>query len=201
MLELATVKAIGKDKYGTLTQSGLLEQINKFSKANSVIEVEDDGDVFLVHFTGSDRWYEVTADGQVNEYVEEEVQNVPEGWVVTKKNNENNEWYAYMDNNGNISKVNEPKLAAGMKAIKYQKGTDSNDDTYNTLIRGSRWANAMTKDGSMWVWIPRYAYKITSGYHMSTDEIKENYGETKEAGTIDIIFLDDQNCKGVPPCP
>ncbi len=29
----------------------------------------------------------------------------------------------------------------------------------------------MTEDGSMWVWIPRYAYNITSGYHQSGAEI------------------------------
>ena len=32
-------------------------------------------------------------------------------------------------------------------------------------------------DGSMWVWIPRYAYSITSGYHSST------------AGTIEVEFM------------
>ena len=31
-------------------------------------------------------------------------------------------------------------------------------ETYETR----KWANAETKDGSMWVWIPRYAYKIDS---------------------------------------
>ncbi|NLM63225.1 MAG: hypothetical protein GX190_02785, partial [Mollicutes bacterium] len=40
-----------------------------------------------------------------------------------------------------------------------------------------RWANVKTADGSYWVWIPRYAYKITSGYH------------TNNAGTIEIKFL------------
>jgi len=27
----------------------------------------------------------------------------------------------------------------------------------------TKWANDMTEDGSMWVWIPRYTYKIVSG--------------------------------------
>ena len=39
----------------------------------------------------------------------------------------------------------------------------------------------MTEDGSMWVWIPRYAYSITSGYHSSS------------AGTIEIKFLKDSS--------
>ena len=40
-----------------------------------------------------------------------------------------------------------------------------------------KWANAMTEDGSMWVWIPRYAYSITSGYHSSS------------TGNIDVEFM------------
>ena len=40
-----------------------------------------------------------------------------------------------------------------------------------------KWANAKTADGSMWVWIPRYAYSITSGYHSSN------------AGTIEVEFM------------
>ena len=44
-----------------------------------------------------------------------------------------------------------------------------------------KWANAMTEDGSMWVWIPRYAYSITSGYHSSS------------AGNIEIKFLKESS--------
>ena len=61
-----------------------------------------------------------------------------------------------------------------MKPIKYV-GPESETQT------GSKWANVMTSDGSMFVWIPRYAYKITSGYHSST------------AGTIEIAFIDTNN--------
>lgn len=60
-----------------------------------------------------------------------------------------------------------------MTPIKY---TGEITGTYN-----NKWANATTSDGSMWVWIPRFAYKISSGYHTNT------------AGTIDIIFVDASN--------
>ena len=54
--------------------------------------------------------------------------------------------------------------------------TNENDpDWYD--YENKKWANAKSQDGSYWVWIPRYAYKITSGYHSS------------ETGTIDIKFL------------
>ena len=86
------------------------------------------------------------------------------------------EWYSYNDvsNGDRKAKANAPVLKGNMKPIKYV-GPES--DTQG----GSKWANAMTTDGSMWVWIPRYAYKITEGYH------------TNQAGTIEIAFLDTTN--------
>ena len=49
-----------------------------------------------------------------------------------------------------------------------------------------QWANIKTTGGGndcYWVWIPRYAYKITSGLNSNT------------AGTIDIVFLKGQTNK------
>ena len=57
----------------------------------------------------------------------------------------------------------------GMSAIKFTDPTDSAEGTtvdttssdtewYN--YENKKWANAKTEDGSMWVWIPRYAYRI-----------------------------------------
>jgi hypothetical protein len=55
--------------------------------------------------------------------------------------------------------------------------TESDTNWYNYDTTNKIWANARTADGSMWVWIPRYAYKFTSGYHSGT------------AGAICIKFL------------
>jgi prepilin-type N-terminal cleavage/methylation domain-containing protein len=82
-----------------------------------------------------------------------------------------------------IKGVNAPKLTTGMTPIKWN-GTDwvstnENDiDWYN--YDENKWANVKTADGSFWVWIPRYAYSIASGYHTSTE------------GTINIKFLIDK---------
>ena len=78
------------------------------------------------------------------------------------------------------NKANAPKLLTGMTPIKFEmptatamgtvvqttaKDTDwyeygtTYDETNDTTTK--RWANAQTEDGSMWVWIPRFAYKIT----------------------------------------
>jgi prepilin-type N-terminal cleavage/methylation domain-containing protein len=80
--------------------------------------------------------------------------------------------------------VNRPKLAQGMTAIKWNSGTStwdtvSNPDTDTSWYNyaNKEWANAKTNDGSMWVWIPRYAYQIASGYHTTT------------AGTVNVKFL------------
>ena len=79
-------------------------------------------------------------------------------------------------------KVNKPELMTGMMAIKFIEPTDSTEgkdekvsdssknDWYNYSEK--KWANAETNDGSMWVWIPRYAYKIN-----------------KSNQTFDVVFL------------
>lgn len=101
--------------------------------------------------------------------------------------------------NGQLSSVegknvNEPILLEGMKAITFEEGKEmpivlekeemKEGIWYDyiaqeeTTEKGgtSRWANAMTLDGSMWVWIPRYAYKI-------------EWDQGQNTGKVDIVFL------------
>ncbi|MEI3392119.1 MAG: SUMF1/EgtB/PvdO family nonheme iron enzyme [Clostridia bacterium] len=101
------------------------------------------------------------------------IANLEANWTAADSTNSNDDWYAYKDNSGTKAQVNVPKLADGMTAIKYSTDSD--------LTAGSKWANAMTKDGSMWVWIPRYAYKITY----------TNSSNKSAGGTINIAFLKD----------
>ena len=94
-------------------------------------------------------------------------------------------------------KVNEPMLLIGMTPIKFTMPTDSTIGTtvvtttsdedwykYGTTYETKKWANAQTQDGSMWVWIPRFAYKIIG----QTIDVKFLIGKTdtyyKEDGTI-----------------
>ena len=81
----------------------------------------------------------------------------------------------------NVKKVNSPELLTGMTPIKFTEPEDNKEgETEKTTYTDKnwydyptkKWANAQTEDGSMWVWIPRYAYKINS----STQ-------------TCDIVFL------------
>lgn len=104
---------------------------------------------------------------------------------ISNKNISINGW-------NNEKSVNAPKLSDGMSPIIYNENGEaiivaSDSDWYcyekqdSTTENGgtSRWANAQTKDGSKWVWIPRFAYKIN--YNDSAH--KEN------GGNIEIKFL------------
>ena len=104
--------------------------------------------------------------GNKKEVISEKIKitSVPNNWKQTTSSDP--EWYDYG------TKVNAPKLGQGMTPIVY---IGENKPTEK------KWANAMTEDGSMWVWIPRYAYSITSGYHSSS------------TGTIEIKFLKDSS--------
>ena len=78
--------------------------------------------------------------------------------------------------------VNSPDLLSGMTKVSFilpegstkgevVKEGDANFDENNWYdYKNSEWANAVTEDGSYWVWIPRFAYKI-------------------EGETIDVKFL------------
>ena len=87
--------------------------------------------------------------------------------------------------------VNSPQLMQGMTEVSFKLPDDTNkgeiikrgdadfdeNNWYN--YEKSEWANAVTQDGSYWVWIPRFAYKITH-----TDKEDKSKG-----GTIDVKFL------------
>ena len=88
--------------------------------------------------------------------------------------------------------VNTPDLADGaLTPVKWEeepKGsgtytmvTTTADDPewYSYTVADKKWANAITSDGSMWVWVPRYAYQIADNYHTNSET----------GGTINIKFM------------
>ncbi len=97
------------------------------------------------------------------------------------------------DNWDGEKKVNAPVLKAGMTPVYWnadgtevKQGDEGFDESkwyeYKagdnaTDSQDSKWANAMTEDGSYWVWIPRYEYKLTA-----------KTGE-EEAGKIEVKFI------------
>ena len=91
-----------------------------------------------------------------------------------------------------IKEVNSPKLASGMTAVAWDKNNEeyppkSESEWYN--YETQKWANAKTEDGSYWVWIPRYSYKITSGTPSGTVEIKFLEGTTNKENGVEVSTL------------
>ena len=90
--------------------------------------------------------------------------------------------------------VNKPVLTSGMTPIKFvdptqsEKGkvdkTNSGDSSWYDY-NAKKWANAQTEDGSMWVWIPRYAYKV--------NEVDKKFDIKFLIGTTDNYY--DENGK------
>ncbi len=82
----------------------------------------------------------------------------------------------------NTNRIQTPNIKEGMIAKKINKETGEKTDVvdgetwYN--YANNEWANMETEDGSMWVWIPRFEYKITE------PEEGKNYG------TIEINFIE-----------
>ena len=101
----------------------------------------------------------------------------------------------WLDKNNNIIETpNEPKLTGNMQPIKLNaEGTDfetTDKSNWGYNYANKQWANMQTVDGSMFVWIPRYAYKITY-YNSDKSEI---VGYSNAEGLV--------NAKGevVTPC-
>ena len=72
-----------------------------------------------------------------------------------------------------LNAANAPVLLTGMTPIKFTMPTEDQmgetiettaDDagwySYGITSETKKWANAKTQDGSMWVWIPRFAYRV-----------------------------------------
>ena len=173
-VSLAVGGALAEDEGNIITYDNLVKEFDQ-NPGSGKYTLDGTGP-FTVTFTDSGRAYLIDENGKISEIETgpvEQPEETPELWEATRTTD--SAWYSYVDVTSNtVVKVNSPKLTGGMKPIKYV-GPKSDTQT------GSKWANAMTSDGSMFVWIPRYAYKITSGYHSDT------------AGTIEIAFIDTNN--------
>ena len=118
---------------------------------------------------------------------EDAILGVYEEEINKYKTNRNDGIHA--DGSWNSSKnVNSPELMNGMTGIYWDKDgkevTVTADNQHNWYdYENQKWANAKTQDGSYWVWIPRYAYKIESGCY------------TSNAGKIKIKFLKETSNK------
>ena len=91
------------------------------------------------------------------------------------------EIYAKIDSNGKASSTGtENPNFKWENWYAYTAGDNSTD------TKTSRWANAVTDDGSYWVWIPRFKYK----------EQPTEVSEEKKSGKIDIKFISTEEKSG-----
>lgn len=134
--------------------------------------------------------YAKRAKEQVNEVVDDQQSKFNQIVAEETGKNRNGAW------NG---KVNTPNiLRTGLTAIYWDgskwvtlTNTSTKEEWDNWYdYDNKQWANARTKDGSMWVWIPRYEYKIDSENKtidirfISTDVKEGTTGYTKDASGI-----------------
>ncbi len=163
--------------------SKLQKQLNKLKK-DKVIDDYSPSDNFSLPVIAEKGNYKFKIDGEgnvkqiVSTQEDEDIQIA--NW---QKPTSDEERYIYSYGG---DEVNAPKLKGNMKLIEYT-GDLSNESNI--------WANAITSDGSMWVWIPRYAYKITSGYTKTKIHQSNKVGTDNELveGTIDVKFIDTEN--------
>ena len=160
-VNLAVGGALAEDEGNSITYDNLAKEFDQNPGTRKY--TLDGSGPFTVTFTDSGRAYLIDENGKISEVETgpvEQPEETPELWEATRTTD--SAWYNYVDVTSNtVVRVSSAKITGGMKPIKYV-GPESDTQT------GSKWANVMTSDGSMFVWIPRYAYKITSGYHSST---------------------------------
>ncbi|MDD2203317.1 MAG: hypothetical protein PHT75_01830 [Bacilli bacterium] len=98
--------------------------------------------------------------------------------------------------------VNHPYLAKGMTPVKWDGSkwimtTTDDPDWYDYKESSKKWANAITEDDSMWVWIPRYSYNISAEWHSNvTGTINIQFSmvtDDTRGGTVTIVDTGSSN--------
>ena len=143
------------------------------------------GGIFKTAQDAANAWNEATINEQESlSNIAEQIGNLVNGQVGGGSGTEPEKIPA----DGSFSKekgVNTPDLQAGaLTPVKWvnntlQTTTADDPEWYSYTTTDKKWANAQTKDGSLWVWIPRYAYQISSNYHSNSTS----------GGTINIKFM------------
>ena len=150
------------------------------------------GGIFKTAQDAANAWNEATINEQESlSNIAEQIGNLVNGQVGGGSGTEPEKIPA----DGSFSKekgVNTPDLQDGaLTPVKWvedpkdsgnytmQETTAEDPDWYSYTTADKKWANAITSDGSIWVWVPRYAYQISTNYHTNSET----------GGNINIEFL------------
>lgn len=114
----------------------------------------------------------VLTDGMIPVKFDPTINSGKGSWVICSETDSN--WYDYSEDKNQWANV---MLSDG----KYYASNASGSKAGKTLAKEG---TAVDEEdlGSMFVWIPRFAYKITSGYH-------QNGKDSSDPGKIDVKFL------------
>ena len=211
-VELSATGALASNNGGEIAQENLETELGKYFTSGKYSVTpgtnEDGTEGYIVTITENDqngRKYFVDKNGNVTEYTVKEPEETPgvsEEPSFTRANGVIEIEFLSGTSYNTTTTPNHPIIKEGMTAITYNETTgeainvsdDSGTDWYSyedTSISGkenkSKWANVKTEDGSYFVWIPRYAYRIV---YFDTPENAEAYRADKSQTTGIIGYSD-----------
>lgn len=219
-VKLSALGALTKNNGGEIMQDNLDEELGKyFETGKYTVEPgtnEDGTEGYIVTITENDekgRSYFVDKNGNVTDYKVREPEQIPEiseEPAFTRANGVIEIEFLSGTSYDITTTPNEPNMTSDMKKVYWEEdgteieegeaGFDENkwyQYTAQTEItsRGtSHWANAKTEDGSYWVWIPRYAYRIVyfdtaeheAAYRADNTKIEGIVGYSDARGIVNI---------------
>ena len=164
--------AVGKYNNSVADEQQLLNEIEKYFQNYLEGEDKEEGTEPLVI---PSEWNETVQTPEIMEGMTPVYWSTDGGITASTTQEGATEIYARVDENGKASSsgTDNPNFK-WENWYAYIAGDNSTD------TKTSRWANVVTDDGSYWVWIPRYKYKITN----QPTEIGID-----SAGKIDIQFI------------
>lgn len=134
------------------------------------------------------------------------VVSVQENGIYNFRITDNKDNIFYSKNAVDIELANAPKLEIGMQPITFgnsgeiEEISKDNSQWYDYSSSQKKWANVKLKDGSIFVWIPRFAYKINSNKTISIkfleDATTKTFDGNLESGyTVHPAFTKGSNLK------
>ena len=172
--------SVVKVKCGEISKECMVSVIKKpvFEEENSEVDFNRDyGLVDVIWLSGTTNNYSETPNvPYLYDNSEEEQGLTPVTWTFYKNGTQ--------EGNKTVNWVEDENAKTNWYNYSDEKGNDGKED--NTT---SMWANAKSSDGSYFVWIPRYAYRITyysdpsytnvTGYYDGYGMWEEKEGKTK----------------------
>ena len=200
IIEIAAVGAMEEDNWGYITKDNLKTELDK--QINGKYEMPE-GDEIIVTYTESKRSYLVDSNGNVTEYEYKTPVEQPEKGGATFARTVGTTDVVFLSGTSyNEGEANEPLLDSNTMIPIKHNGTNwvvttaDDEDWYNYDTEERKWANVMLTDGkykvgdlqagdtvaeddlgSMFVWIPRYAYKIS---YFNNEDDKKAYVQNRE---------------------